>query len=230
MAKEVIILFGPPGAGKGTQAELLSEKFDLYHFETSGIIEKEIEKASKNEYVEEEGEKYYFDKEKELWKEGKVWDPPFVIHFVKKKIRSLFEEGEGIVFSGSPRTSYEAKKMVPLLKETYGLDNINLFLIEISPEETIFRNSHRRICELLRHPILYNKETKDLQSCPLDGSKLIKRKGLDDPETIRVRLKEYKKRTYPALDILKKEGIKLNKINGEQSVSDVFSDILKALE
>lgn len=230
MKKEIVILFGPPGAGKGTQAELLSEKFDLYHFETSGIIEREIGKAPKDGYIEEDGGKYYFEKEKELWKAGKVWDPPFVIHFVKKKIRSLFEEGKGIVFSGSPRTPYEAEKIIPLLKETYGLENINLFLIEISPEETLFRNSHRRICELMRHPVLYNEDTKDLETCPLDGSKLVKRKGLDDPETIKVRLKEYKERTYPALEVLKKGGVELNKINGEQSVANVFEDILKALE
>ena len=228
--KQVIILFGPPGAGKGTQAELLAEKFDLFHFETSGIIEKIIMNANEKDFIEEQGEKYYFKKEKQLWEEGKLWDPLFVIHFVKEKIKSLFDEEKGIVFSGSPRTVYEAEELGLLLKELYGEENIKVFFIEIDPEDTIFRNSHRRICELMRHSILYNEETKELTMCPLDGSKLIRREGLDDPESIKVRLKTYKERTYPILDVFKNEGIKVNKINGKQSVSNVYDDISKIIK
>jgi len=229
MKKQIIILFGPPGAGKGTQAILLAEKLDLFHFETSGIIEKIIMNSDEEDFIEEKGERYYFKKEKQLWKEGKLWDPPFVVHFAKEKIRSLAVGEKGIVFSGSPRTVYEAEELAPLLKELYGEENIKVFLIEIDPEDTIFRNSHRRICELMRHPILYNKETEILTMCPLDGSKLIKREGLDDLDSIKTRLEAYKKRTYPVLEVFKKEGIKTNKINGKQSVSDVHKDILKAI-
>ena len=82
----------------------------------------------------------------------------------------------------------------------------------------------------MRHPILYIEDTKDLKICPLDGSKLVERKGLDDPETIKVRLKEYKDRTFPVIELFEKEGIEVKKIKGEQSVADVFSDILKSLE
>ena len=88
--------------------------------------------------------------------------------------------------TGSPRTLYEGKRIIPLLKKLYGTKNIKIILIKVSAEESIFRNSHRRICELMRHPILYTKETIKLTRCPLDGSKLIRRKGLDDPETIKV--------------------------------------------
>lgn len=232
MKKQVIILFGPPGAGKGTQAELLSDKLSLYYFETSKILEREFAKAegSDNKYIEEDGEKYDVLNEKKLWKEGKLCSPPFVAHLVKKEIRELSERGESLVLAGSPRTLYEGEKVTPVLKDLYGEDNVKVLFIEISPEETLFRNSHRRICELMRHPILYTEETKDLTICPLDGSKLIKRKGLDDPETIKVRLKEYKERTLPLIDFFEKEGIETAKINGEQSVADVFKDILKALE
>ena len=180
--------------------------------------------------VEIDGERYEVSKEKKLWEDGILCSPPFVTYLVKENIRKLAEQGENLVLAGSPRTVYEAERVVPLLKELYGQKNIKVFLIDVSAEETIFRNSHRRICELVRHPILYNKETENLTICPLDGSKLTRRKGLDEPETIKVRLEEYKNRTLPIVDIFKKEGIEMNKINGEQTVANVFQDILRVIK
>ena len=232
--KQVIILFGAPGAGKGTQAELLADKLNLYYLETSKILEQSFQGAEEisgnKQFIEEDGERYDILNEKKLWLEGVLCDPPFVVHLVRKKINELFEEGKNLIMAGSPRTIYEAEKVIPILKGLYGLENMRVILIDISPEETMFRNSHRRICQLMRHPILYNEETKDLDICPLDGSKLMRRKGLDDPETIKVRLKEYKERTYPVLEIFKKEGLTIDKINGEQMVANVFEDILKAIK
>jgi adenylate kinase family enzyme len=103
-------------------------------------------------------------------------------------------------------------------------------LLEIKPEATIFRNSNRKICELMRHPILSNNETENLTICPLDGSKLVKRKGLDDVETIKVRIKEYTERTLPMVEWFEKNNFKVQKINGEQSVAEVYNDILKAVQ
>ena len=226
--KQVIIIFGPPGAGKGTQAELLADKLGLYYLETSKILEQKFKESNKNS-IEIDGEGYNVSKEKKLWEEGILCSPPFVTYLVKEKIRKLSQEGKNLILAGSPRTLYEGKEITPVLKELYEEENIKAILIEISPEETIFRNSHRRICELMRHPILYNKETENLKICPLDGSKLIRREGLDDPEIIKVRLKEYKDRTFPVLEYFEKEGIEVKKINGEQTVADVFKDILKAI-
>ncbi len=231
--KQVIILFGPPGAGKGTQSELLADKLNLYYFETSKILEQSFrlaeESPNEKRIIEVDGEKYNILDEKKLWQEGKLCDPPFVVYLVQEKIKDLFQQGKNLVIAGSPRTVYEAERITPILKRLYGPENVKVILINISSEETIFRNSHRRICELMRHPILYNKETENLKICPLDGSKLIKRKGLDDPETIKVRLDEYKKRTYPVLGILEREELKINKIDGEQTVANVFKDILKEI-
>ena len=226
----VIIIFGPPGAGKGTQAELLSDKFNLYYLETSKIIESKIMNAKKGDYLRVNGKKYFLLKEKELWEKGILCSPPFVSYLVKQKIQELFKEGKGIIMAGSPRTLLEAKDQIPFLKKLYGAKNIKVVLIEISPKETIWRNTHRRICALMRHPILYTKETIRLKKCPLDGSKLMKREGLDDPQTIKVRLKEYKERTLPLIKYFKEQGLQVKKIKGEQSVEAVFQDILKAIK
>lgn len=236
MKRQVIIVLGPPGAGKGTQAELLSGKLNLYLFETSRILEKEFKEAEdspedeRERYIEVDGQKFDVLQEKENWKNGILCSPPYVTYLVTKEIRALFSAGENLVLSGSPRTIYEVEREVPVIEELYGKQNIKVILIEIDPEETIFRNSNRKICELMRHSILFNEETKNLTICPLDGSKLKKREGLDDPETIKVRIKEYKERTLPMIDYFNKNNINVSKINGGQTVADVFKDILKAIQ
>lgn len=228
--KLVIIIMGPPGAGKGTQAILLSEKLNLYYFETSKILEEEFSKENPQREILIEGKKYKIEKEKKLWKEGKLCSPPFVTYLVKEKIKQLFHQGKNLILSGSPRTLYEAERIVPLLISLYGKENIKVLLLEISEKETLFRNSKRRICELFRHPIVYLKENEKLKYCPLDGSRLLKRKGLDDPETIKVRIKEYKERTFPVIDYFQKLGLKVIKIDGSPSPALVFQEILKALK
>ena len=233
MEKQVIILFGPPGAGKGTQSELLSEKMGLYLFETSKILErkfKETQRPSFNEkerYVTVGAEKFDVLEEFEIWKKGELCSPPYVTQLVIGEIKNLFNADKSLVLAGSPRTVYEVERVIPTLEKLYGKENVKIVLIEISSEQTIFRNSHRKICELIRHPILFNKETENLTLCPLDGSKLVKRKDLDDPETIKVRIKEYSERTFPMVDWFNRNDFKVNKINGEQSVADVFKDVLQ---
>jgi len=227
---KVIILLGPPGSGKGTQAELLAEKLNLYYVETSKIIEANVMKAKPGDFVKIKGKNYPLLEERTLWQTGKLCTPEVVSFWMKNKIKELSKEMTGLVFAGSPRTLYEGKEIIPLLKKLYGSKNIKVILIEISPKETIFRNSHRRICQLMRHPILYSKETEKLKKCPLDGSKLLKRKGLDDPEVIKVRLKEYQERTFPLIEYFEKEGLKVKKINGSPPPAIVFENILKTLK
>lgn len=235
MAKEVIILFGPPGAGKGTQSELLTEKMGLFSLESSKIIEREFKKYEKmnsdspERFVECFGEKFDVLVEMDNWKKGILTSPPFATTLIMREIQRVFDEGESLMMSGSPRTLFEAEKEMPLLVELYGKENIKIGHIEISPETTATRNSNRKICELIRHSILFNKETKKLTVCPLDGSKLVKREGLDDLETIKTRLIQYKERTLPLFDYFKQNGFNVNNINGERSVAEVHADILKVV-
>lgn len=225
----VIIILGPPGSGKGTQASLLAEKFDLYHLETSKIIEKNFSGMKKGDFVLTGGKRYYLIEEKKKRESGELMSPPLISFWVKNKIKELSREGEGIVTSGSPRTLYEGKELVPLIKKLYGHSNIKMILLEISEKSSIQRNSHRKMCELMRHSILHTKTTERLKECPLDGSRLALRKD-DNPETIKIRLKEYKERTVPLIDYFRKEGLKIKTINGEPPVADVFESILKALK
>lgn len=235
MHKKVIILFGPPGAGKGTQSELLTEKMGLFSLESSKIIEREFKKIeqlpkdSPERFVECFGEKIDIFEEMDHWKNGILTSPPFATYLISREIKLCFDQGESLMMSGSPRTLYEAEKEMPMLIELYGKENIKIVLIEISAEVTVFRNTHRKICELMRHSILFNDETKQLTICPLDGSKLVLRKGLDDPETIKTRLVQYEERTLPLFNYFKDNGFNVQRLNGEGSVAKVHVEILRIL-
>ena len=222
----IVIIMGPPGAGKGTQAELLSEKLNLSYLETAKLLEAKFWNAKVGEFMEGiDGNKYDLLDEKKLWATGILCSPPFVTAVMNEKFRELYKEGKSLLLAGSPRTVYEAENELPVLQELYGKENIHIILLELSEEQTLYRNSRRRICELMRHPVLYTKETESLTICPLDGSKLLRREGLDDPETIKIRIKEYQERTFPVIAYFEQSGFEVKRVNGNQSVSQVFEDI-----
>ncbi len=227
--KQVIILLGPPGSGKGTQAELLAEKLNLYYLETSRIIDANLKNIKKDDFIIVKGKKYFLIEEKKMRERGKLMSPPLIVFWIKNKIKELAKVGKGLSIAGSPRTLYEGKEVTPFLKKLYKASNIKIILITLSPEQSIWRGTRRRICKLMRHPILYTQETAKLRKCPLDGSRLIIRKD-DTREVIKVRLKEYQERTLPLIDYFKKHGLQIKEVNGEQSVEAVFQDILKALK
>lgn len=218
--KRVIIFIGPPGAGKGTQAELLADKFGLFHLESSKVIEEKINNADPKDKA--------LAIEKELWESGKLNTPDLVLQWIKEKIKELAGEEKSIVFSGSPRSILEAKGEIPVLEEVYGKENIKVFNLNLSEEESIKRNSKRRICKNNRHPIPNFKEFERITECPKDGSEIITR-VLDKPETIKVRYEEYLNRTFPIIEFLKERTYKIIEIDGEQRIDKIFVDISKNL-
>ncbi len=224
----VVIILGPPGSGKGTQAGLLADYLDIVHLETSAVIERKFRNAKKGEKVKIEGKVYSLEKEKKMRDAGELMSPPLITFWVKEEIKRLYREEKGIVFSGSPRTLYEAEKIVPFLEKFYEKKSIKVIFLKLSAKDSIWRNSHRRSCELMRHPIIYNKETKNLKHCPLDGSKLVRRKD-DKPEIIKFRLKEYEERTKPVINYLRKHRFKIFEINGAPPPDKIHKNILKVL-
>jgi adenylate kinase len=152
---------------------------------------------------------------------------------VVEKVKELAQEGKGTIFSGSPRTLYEAEQEMPEFDRLYGRDNIKIFYITLSEEESIRRNSERRICEKNRHPIPrpgYDPKFAGITKCPWDDSPIITRPALDKPEIIKERYKVFLRDTAPVLDYFRQRGYGLIEINGEQPIEKVFEDILEHFE
>lgn len=226
MGKKAVIIMGPPGSGKGTQAALVADRYDLFHFDSGRFL--------RTLFIREDIADGEFLKEKEINRSGGINSGWFFLKVSTEKIRFLANEGEGIVFSGSPRTMEETigngqyKGFLDNLDELYGRENIIIFLLEIPEESSVERNGKRAVCSVCGGSIL-GVLNLNLGQCPFCGGELENR--IDDkPETIKVRLEEYKKQTYPILAEMEKRGFAINKIDGTPMPYLVFESIAKKID
>ncbi len=226
--KRVIVMYGPPGSGKGTQANLLAQKFGLIHFDTGKFVEATVHDPEFANDPEVQEQRHLFDT-------GKLTDPLWVYRrIVKHRVGQMHAAGIGIVFSGSPRTLLEAftaddgkAGLVDFLEALYGREAISVVLLKIRPEVVIDRNSHRLICSICGTPVMH-QGTQTATECPLCGGPL-KKRTLDTVETMKIRLDEYRNRTEPILAGLRERGYTIHEVSGEPLPYLVFAEILKSL-
>lgn len=226
--QKVIIIYGPPGSGKGTQANLLAGKLGLVHFDTGKYIEQLVHDPANQKNKEIQNQLKIFDS-------GKLCSPDWVFKITSKKTREFAKAGFGLVFSGSPRTMFEAfgdetrTGMITILEKEFGKKNIIPILLKIDPKISILRNSRRLVCSVCGGGILYSDAAHKHKTCPICGGKLRKR-TVDNPKVFRTRIKDYEERTKPILTRLKKQGYKVMEIDGRPLPYLVFSDILKKIK
>jgi len=211
-----LVLLGPPGSGKGTQAKRLAEKYGLPHVSSGDILRAGLR---------EEG---YLDREtREIVRSGRLVPDRIAVEIVRKR---LGEEdcGKGFILDGFPRTLPQAESLNGLLQESdIPIDRV--LYLELSEEEVVKRLSGRRLCprcgatfHLLFHP----PHMSGL--CDRCGAQLSQRE--DDSEvTVRERMKTYEKQTYPLIEYYQSRGL-LAKINANMSVEEVFEDLCKVLD
>lgn len=225
MQKRAIIIYGPPGAGKGTQANLLACKDEYVHFDTGKYLEEVVHDPAhkKNKIIQ---------RERKLFDGGKLMTPAFVLKVVRDKTTEIAKAGFHIVYSGSPRTMFETfgdarnEGLIAHLGKLYGKKNIHVVYLDVHAGSSVTRNANRKLCALCGFAMIYSKETAGMQTCPLHGEKL-RTRTLDKPTVIKVRLKEFKERTFPILAALKKRGYKIKKINGEPLPYKVHENVLR---
>jgi len=237
---KAIILYGPPGSGKGTYAALLVNNFDFTHFDTGRYIRKLLYDSAnqKDEIIQ---------REKKFSEKGMLCTPVWVLKIISQVAEKIAAVGWNVVFSGSPRTIFEAfgrdaderrndeggqsKKTVGLmsiLANLYGKENIFIFELKVKPQTSIKRNTTRVACAVCGQPslFLYTGRTK---CCAFCAGPFEKRKD-DNIEVIKTRLREYQERTRPILKELAKEGYKIFQIDGEPAPYKVYQEIIKKIK
>lgn len=223
--KKAIFIFGTPGSGKGTQANLLSWTKGFYHWDSGkelrGIL---FDPANQNDP--------FIKKERELNEAGILNTPSWVLGMFTKAATRISNAGMSIVYSGSPRTMYEAfgdestQGLIPFLQESYGAENVHAFYLNVAAEIAASRNAIRRTCTVCTNPVLGDAP---VTACPICEGELKVRKD-DDPEKYKVRYNEYVTRTLPILDEMKKRGMKIVELKADRKPPEVFADIKKELE
>ncbi len=203
-----ILMLGPQGSGKGTQARLLSKKFGFFYFENGAFLR---DLAKTNEVV------------RNIIDFGKL----VADQEMSSYIQAFFDAKgsyDNIIFDGFPRTSEQYEFFRKWLKDK-GVKLDLAFVLKIRPEETVRRLSARR-----QDPTtgkIYNLIT-DLPPAGVDEKKLIQRED-DKPEAIKMRLKIYDELTVPLIDKLK-ENSRVVEVNGERPIDEIQADLAKIVE
>ncbi|MBC8570272.1 adenylate kinase [Zongyangia hominis] len=207
-----LILLGAPGAGKGTQAEMICDHLHIPAISTGNIIRE----ALKNETEMGLKAKSYMEA-------GTLVPDDVVIGIIRERL-SQDDCQNGFILDGFPRTVVQAQAL-----DEMGVEIDRVVNIEVSDEDIEKRLSGRRVCESCgtSYHLLY-KAPKNEGLCDKCGGKLIIRKD-DQPETIRDRLKVYHEQTEPLKDFYAQKG-KLRTVIGQEEVADTTRLTLKALE
>lgn len=216
---KVIILLGPPGSGKGTQNRLLQKEFNLERINSGDLLRAWKKKGD-----------YTGVKIGQVIDKGHRIPTPVIFFLWMQRMEKLKKKGKlkGFILDGSPRTIFEAE-MVELALDWYGWnENKKVIFIEISSKESIARLTKRRMCAKCGRIIPYIGEFKKLKKCDKCQGKLFARAD-DTIAGVKERLRWFKSEVMPVINYYKKRG-RLVKINGEQSIEDVFKDILKGLK
>ncbi len=210
----VIILFGPPGCGKGTHAQLLAKRWGFLIIATGDIFRFEVAKGT------EFGERI-----KGYLARGELVSDELVLEVIRDRLSQ--NEKKGVIFDGFPRTLNQALGLDKLLKELRReLDMV--FLFEISDEEVIHRLTTRRVCRNCGE--IYNLESKPPKSpgrCDICGGELYQRED-DKEETIKRRLAIYQKEAAEVIPFYEKRGL-VHRVFGEkEAVQRSLNEVIAA--
>ncbi|MGM0396299.1 MAG: adenylate kinase [Bacillota bacterium] len=211
-----LVLLGPPGAGKGTQASAIVEKYDIPHISTGDIFRANIKEGT----ALAQEVKAYMDK-------GLLVPDELVVSIVKDRL--LKEDcKEGFLLDGFPRTVEQAEALDSEL-EKMGIKLDVVININAPAEILVERAVGRRICRECgaTYHIKFNPPKVE-GVCDKDGGELYQRDD-DNEETVTTRINVYMEQTEPLIDYYKKQGLLLD-VDGTKKIDEVFVDITSELD
>ncbi|MCR4710215.1 MAG: adenylate kinase [Clostridiales bacterium] len=209
------ILLGPPGAGKGTQAVKIVEKYGVPHISTGDIFRENIKNGT------ELGKKA-----QEYMNKGELVPDDLVIDLATSRLLEP-DCANGFLLDGFPRTVYQAEKLDEFLAAHDSKIDVVLD-IAVEKEELITRLTGRRVCKTCGASFhVVSVPPKQEGICDFCGGELIQRAD-DNLETVTNRIEVYEAQTMPLVDYYEKAG-NIAHINGAGSLEEVFGDIVKAI-
>ncbi len=211
-----LILLGPPGAGKGTQAQLITQTFGIPQISTGDILRAEVRKGT------ELGQQV-----KSIMEAGKLVSDDLIIKIIEKRIQEP-DCQNGFILDGFPRTIGQAEALNELLKKL-GPDKLKVLEFQIPDDVIVQRITNRRVCSQCGKVfnLLLNPPPPD-GKCDACGGKIIQRSD-DSEEVVRKRLKEYHEKTEPLIEYYRKMN-KLHIIHADRTVEEVFAEVKEILE
>ena len=216
MSELNLILLGPPGAGKGTQAECLREDFGLPHISTGDMLRAQVSSGSELGV-----------KAKRYMDAGELVPDEVIVGMIVQRISDV-DARDGFLLDGFPRNETQADALAGALA---GLERrlMAVLAIEVSDEEVVRRLSGRRVC--VKNPgHIYHVDfdpPKHEGVCDQDGSRLMQRDD-DREETIRRRLEVYHRQTVPLIDYYDRAGL-LRRFDGGRGADEVHARIRATL-
>ena len=219
----IVFVFGPPGSGKSTQAELVAAAYQGAHLDTGALLRRIFSDPLRQSdpKIQEERIKHEI--------QGQLNDSVWVAGLVIEEVRKFHAANKSIVSSGFPRTIFEAEIELPVLQELFS-GRLFVVKLEVSESTTLSRNSNRRMCSACGKIFSSLRGGEDHAAlCSSCGGKLVVRPD-DAPETIKHRLQIYQKQTSPLLAYFAEKNIRGIVIDGEPAPDIVFSSIRAALD
>ena len=206
-----IVLFGPPGAGKGTQASRITDSTGLPQVSTGDMLRAAVKNGTTTGV---EAKKYMDD--------GKLVPDSIIIDLIKDRILEP-DAKSGVMFDGFPRTVPQAEALANITEVTH------VIAIEVPDERIVERICGRYSC--VKCSAVYHDKfnpTCKAGICDKCGSSEMKRRADDNESTVLQRLSAYHEQTSPLADWYESRGI-FHRINGDRPIDEITSDILKAL-
>ncbi len=208
----IIVLLGPPGAGKGTQGDLLAQKLGIPKIATGDVLRSAVREGTPMGLAA-----------KAAMDRGDLV-PDDVILGIMKEALGAPAAARGVILDGVVRTEPQAAGLQRVLNEL-GRPLSAVLTFEVPDDELVKRLSGRTVCENCQTPYTGREPGSKCDKC---GGTLVRRKD-DEPEAIRNRLAVYQKQTAPVIDWYRRDGARLISIDAVGSTNDVLQRALNAI-